>query len=79
MLSVTSFEARIQVPAGKVVYRMKALSFDPCKEGIAITESTESPFMVQRKSDDKGTSEFSHTASAEMTGAFRKVISTESE
>ena len=48
MLSVTSFEARIQVPAGKVVYRMKALSFDPCKEDVAITESTARPFIVQR-------------------------------
>jgi hypothetical protein len=46
-LRITSFEARTQVPAGKVLKRAKAFSFKLCEEGVAMTESTANPFKVQ--------------------------------
>jgi hypothetical protein len=78
-LSVTSFEASTQDPNGRVEKREKAFNFAPCKEGVARTESTGIPFIVQEKAEDSGTMEFSQTVRAEMMGAFRKMIKTESE
>jgi hypothetical protein len=77
--NVTSFEASTQDPNGRVEKREKAFNFAPCKEGVARTESTGIPFIVQEKAEDSGTMEFSQTVRAEMMGAFRKMIKTESE
>ena len=78
-LNVTSFEASTQDPKGSVENREKAFNFAPCKEGVAIIESISAPLMVQRKVDTNGTMEFSQTVRAEMMGAFRNMIKTESE
>ena len=78
-LRMTSFEARTQVPAGSLAKRAKAFSLVPLNEGAAITESTGNPFAVQEKEDERGTSAFSQTVIAEMTGALRKTTRTESE
>jgi hypothetical protein len=48
-LRITSFEARTQVPAGSLAKLAKAFSLAPFNEGVAITESTGSPFKVQEK------------------------------
>jgi hypothetical protein len=77
--NVTSFEASTQDPNGRVEKREKAFNFAPCKEGVAIIESISAPLMVQRKVDTNGTLEFSQTVRAEMMGAFRNMIRTESE
>jgi hypothetical protein len=78
-LSVTSFEASTQDPNGRVEKRENAFNLAPCKEGVAIIESISAPLMVQRKVDTNGTQEFSQTVRAEMMGAFRNIINTESE
>jgi hypothetical protein len=46
-LNVTSFEASTQDPKGSVEKREKAFNLAPRKEGVARTESTGIPFMVQ--------------------------------
>ena len=46
-LSVTSFEASSQDPNGSVEKREKAFNLAPCKVGVARTESTGIPFIVQ--------------------------------
>jgi hypothetical protein len=46
-LNVTSFEASSQDPTGSVEKREKAFNLAPCKEGVARTESTGNPFIVQ--------------------------------
>jgi hypothetical protein len=46
-LSVTSFEASTQDPKGSVEKRENAFNLAPCKEGVARTESTGIPFIVQ--------------------------------
>jgi hypothetical protein len=46
-LNVTSFEASTQDPKGSVEKRENAINFAPCKEGVARTESTGIPFIVQ--------------------------------
>ena len=47
-LKLASFEARTQVPAGRVVCRANAFSLAPCKVEDASIESTNRPFSVQR-------------------------------
>ena len=46
-LSVTSFEAITQAPAGRVEYRANAFNLAPCNAGFAMTESAGTPFSVQ--------------------------------
>ena len=46
-LSDTSFEASTQDPKGSVEKREYAFNLAPCKEGVARTESTGNPFIVQ--------------------------------
>lgn len=79
ILSMTSLEARTQVPAGSLAKLAKAFSLVPLNVGAAITESTGNPFAVQEKEGESGTSAFSQTVIAEMTGALRKTTRTESE
>jgi hypothetical protein len=76
---MTSLEARTQVPAGSLAKLAKAFSLVPLNAGAAITESTGNPFAVQEKEGESGTSAFSQTVIAEMTGALRKTTRTESE
>ena len=78
-LNVTSFEASTQDPKGSVEKREKAFSFAPCKEGVARTKSTGNPFIVQEQAEERGTLVFSQTVRAEIMGAFRSMIRTESE
>ena len=78
-LSVTSFEASTQDPKGSVEKREYAFNLAPCKEGVARVESTGIPFIVQEKAEERGIMAFSHTVTAEMRGAFRNMIKTESE
>ena len=47
ILNVTSFEASSQDPNGSVEKREKAFNLAPCKVGVARTESTGIPFIVQ--------------------------------
>jgi hypothetical protein len=46
-LNVTSFEASTQDPKGSVEKRENAFNLAPCMEGVARTESTGMPFIVQ--------------------------------
>jgi hypothetical protein len=78
-VKVTSFEARMQEPVGKVRCRANAFSLAPWREGTAIRESTGLRLSVQEYAEERGTNAFSQTVKLEMTGAFLKVMSTESE